>query len=156
MGVLRCYCSNLGPTYCNLVVQVFRYLSATLELGITFNTNSENDLVSYKDSDYARLVDGRKSTGGYIFMLSGGPLFYQSKLQSTVALSSTEAEYMATTEAGKEALWISRFLTSLRFWLPNQPVDLRADNKGVISLTKNTEFHQKTKNIEVRWHWIRE
>ena len=156
VGVLSRYCSNPGPTHCNLVVQVFRYLSATLGLGITFNSNSENDLVGYTDSDYAGLVDGRKSTGGYIFMLSGGPLSHQSKLQSTVALSSTEAEYMATTEAGKEALWISRFLTSVGFRLPNQPVDLRADNKGAISLTENPEFHRKTKHIEVRWQWIRE
>ncbi len=139
-----------------MVVQVFQYLSATLGLGITFNANSKNDLVGYTDSDYARLVDGQKSTGRYIFMLSGGPLSPQSKLRSSVALSSTEAEYMATTEAGKEALWISRFLTSFGFWLPNQPVDLRADNKGAISLTENPEFHRKTKHIEVRWHWIRE
>ncbi len=151
-----CYCSNPGPTHYNLVVQVFRYLSATLGLGITFNANSENDVVSYTDSDYAGLVDSRKSTCGYIFMLSGGPLSHQSKLQSTVTLSSTEAEYMAITEAGKEALWISQFQTSLGFWLPNQPVDLRVDNKGTISLTENLEFHRKTKHIEVRWFLITE
>ncbi len=89
-------------------------------------------------------------------MLSGGPLSHQSKLQSTTALLSTEAEYMATTEAGKKALWISQFLTFLEFWLLNQPFDLRADNKKAILLTENSEFHQKTKHIEVRWHWIRE
>ena len=156
VGVLSRYCSNPGPTHCNLVIQIFRYLSGTLDLGITFTADSENDLVGYTDSDYAGLLDGRKSTGGYIFMLSGGPLSHQSKLQSTVALSSTEAEYMATTEAGKEALWVSRFLACLGFRLPSQPVDLRADNKGAISLTENPEFHRKTKHIEVRWHWIRE
>ncbi len=156
VGVLSCYCSNPGPTHCNLVVQVFWYLSSTSGLGITFNANSENDLVGYTDSDYEGLVDGRKSTGGYIFMLSGGLLSHQSKLQSTVALSSTEAEYMATTEAGKKALWISQFLTCLGFRLSNQSVDLRSDNKGAISLTENPEFHRKTKHIEVRWHWIRE
>lgn len=53
------------------------------------------------------LKDGRKSTGGYTFLLSGGPVSHQSKQQATVALSSTEAEYMATTEAGKEALWVA-------------------------------------------------
>ncbi len=149
--VLSCYCSNPGPTNCNLVVQVFRYLSATLGLEITFKANSENDLVGYTDSDYAGLVDGQKSVGGYIFMLSGGFLSHQSKLQSTVAFSSTEAEYMATTEAGKGALWISRFLTSLGFRLRNQLIALRADNRGAISLTKNPEFYWKTKHIEVRW-----
>ena len=106
VGVLSRYCSNPGPTHCNLVIQIFRYLSGTLDLKITFTANSEDDLVGYTDSDYAGLIDGRKSIGGYIFMLSGGPLSHQSKLQSTVALSSTEAEYMTTVEARKEALWV--------------------------------------------------
>ena len=86
----------------------------------------------------------------------GGHLSHQSKLQSTIALSSTEAEYMATKEAGKEALWVVRFLACLGFRLPSQPVNLRADNKGAISLTENPEFYRKTKDIEVRWHRIRE
>ncbi len=139
-----------------MVIQIFRYLSRTLNLRIAFTADSEDELVSYTDSDYAGLIDGQKSTGGYIFILFGGPLSHQSKLQSTVALSSTEAEYMATTEAGKEALRVARFLACLRFCLSSQPVDLRADNKGTISLTKNPEFHRKTKHIEVRWYWIRE
>ena len=107
VGVLSRYCSNPGPTHCNLVIQIFRYLSETLNLGITFTSDSEDELVGYTDSDYARLIDGRKSTDGYIFMLSVGLLSHQLKLQSTVALSSTEAEYMLTTEAGKEALWVA-------------------------------------------------
>ncbi len=93
-----------------------------------------------------------------------GPYFYAVRrtfilpieLESTVALSSTEAEYMDTTEARKEALWVARFLACLEFRPPSQPVGLRADNKGAISLTKNPEFHRKTKHIEVRWHIIRE
>ena len=68
-------------------------------------------------------------------MLSGGPLPHQSKSQNTVALSSTEAKYMAACKAEKEALWVSRFLTALGFRLPTLPVDLRVDNKGAISLT---------------------
>ncbi len=156
IGILSRYCSNPGPTHCNLVIKIFRYLSRTLNLEITFTAASENELLSYTNSDFAGLIDGRKSKSGYIFMMSGGPLSHQSKLQNTVALSSTEAEYMATTEAEKEELWVAPFLACLGFRLPSQPVDLRADNKGAISLTENSEFHRKTKHIEVRWHWIRE
>ncbi len=119
VGVLIRYCSNPGPMHCNLVILIFRYLSRTLDLGITFTSDSEDELVGYTDSDYAGLIDGRKSTGGYIFMLSVGPLSNQLKLQSTVVLSSTEAEYIATTEAGKEALWVAQFLTCLGFCLPS-------------------------------------
>ena len=150
VGVLSCYCSNPGPIYHNLIIQIFRSLSGIFDLGIAFTADSENDLVSYTDSDHTGLTDGRKSTDGYIFMLFGRPLYHQSKLQSTVALSSTEAEYMATVEAGKEALWVARFLACLGFRLPSQPVKLCADNKGAIALTKNPEFHRKTKHIEVR------
>lgn len=150
--VLSCYYSNPGPTYCNLVIQIFKYLFGTFELGITFTDDSEDDLVDYTDSDYIGLIDYQKSIDSYIFILSGGLLSHQSKLQSTVALSSTKAEYRAITEAGKEALWVARFLVYLRFCLSSQPVNLRANNKGAISLTKNPKFHWKTKHIKVRWH----
>lgn len=106
VGVLSRYCANPGPIHCNLVIQIFRYLAGTLDLEITFRSDSTNELVGYTDSDWARLKDRQRSTGGYTFLLLGGPVSYQSKQQATVALSSTKAEYMATTKPGKEALWV--------------------------------------------------
>ncbi len=153
VGVLSQYCSNSGPTHCSLVVQVLRYLFGILEFGIIFQADSSDELVGYTDSDYAGLVDCRKSTGRYIFMLSG-PLSHQLKLQNTVALSSTEAEYMAACEAGKEALWISQFLSTLGFQLHTLPVDLCVDNKRAIFFTENPEFYRRTKQIEVWYQWI--
>ena len=100
-------------------------------------------------------MDSQKSTVEYIFMLCREPLSQMSKLQGTVALSSTKAEY-GNYKAGKEALLILRFLAHLRFRLLTQLVDLRADNKRAISLIKNPEFYRQTKYIQVRWHWIRE
>lgn len=70
-------------------------------------------------------------------------------------LSSIEAEYIATTEAGNEALLIARFLACLGYWLPDQPVGLTADNRRAILLTANPESHRRTKHIEVPHHWIR-
>ncbi len=156
MRVLSRYCTNPGSIHCNLVIQIFRYLAGTLELGITFKSNVTDELVGYTDSDWAGLKDGRRSTGGYAFLFSVGPVSYQSKQQATVALSSTEVDYMATTEAGKEALWIGQFLAALGYRLPGQPVSLKADNRGAILLTANPEFHRRTKHIEVRHHGIRE
>ncbi len=156
MGILSQYYSSPGPTHCNLIIQIFRYLSGTLDLGIIFTADSEDELVGYTDSDYAGLIDSQKFTGSYILILSGGLLSNQLKLQSTVALSSGEAEYIATSKARKGEFWVAQFLACLEFRLPSQPVNLRADKKGSISLTENPEFHQKTKQIEVLWHWIRE
>ena len=141
VGVFSRYCANPGPIHCNLVVQIFWYLAGTLELGITFRSDIADELIGYTDSDWAGLKDGRRSTGGYAFLLSGGPVSHQSKQQATVGLSSTEAEYIATTEAGKEALWIAWFLAALGYRLPGYPVSLRADNRGAILLTANPEFH---------------
>ena len=156
VGVLSRYCSNPGPTHIQLVKQIFRYLAGTLTIGLTFSAASLDELIGYTDSDWAGTVDGRKSTGGYVWMLSGCPISHQSKQQPTVALSSCEAEYMAITEAGKEALWCSRFLEALGHRRPDQLADLRADNKVAIDLTANPEFHKRTKHIDVRHHWIRE
>ena len=107
MRVLSRYCTIPGSTNCNLLIQIFQYLAGTLELGITFKSDSTDELVGYTDSDWVGLKDGQRSTSGYIFLLSVGPVSQQSKHQATVGLSSTEAEYMATTDAGKEALWIA-------------------------------------------------
>ena len=78
-----------------------------------------------------------------------------SQPQPVVALSSCEAEYMAITEAGKEAIWCTRFLKALGHETEG-PADLRADNKSAIALSDNPEFHRRVKHIELRYHWIRE
>ena len=74
-------------------------------------------------------------------MLSGGLLSHQSKLQSTIALLLYEVEYIATTKVGKKALWVAQFLACLGFCLLSQPVDLYADNKEAILLTKYPKFY---------------
>ena len=98
-----------------LVVQIFRYLSGTLDLGIIFMANSNDKLIGYSDSDYAGFVDSQKSTGEYIFILSGGFLSHQSKLQNIVSLLSTKSKYIAAYKAGKEVLLVSQFLAAFGF-----------------------------------------
>ncbi len=67
VGVLSQYCANSGSKCCNLLIKIFQYLPGTLELGITFKSDSMDELVGYTDSDWARLEDGQRWTGGYIF-----------------------------------------------------------------------------------------
>ena len=110
MGVLSRYCSNLGFIHIELVKQIFCYILEIIEIDLTFRANSPDKLIGYCDSDWAGLVDERKSTDGYIWMLSGCPIFYQSKRQLIVALSFCEAEYMTITEVRKEALWCAQLL----------------------------------------------
>ena len=102
------------------------------------------------------MKDGRKETGGYALIFSVGPISYQSKQQAAIAISSTEVEFIARTEARKKALWISQFLATLGYILSGQPVSLKADNRAPILLTLNPEFHWRIEHIEVQDHWIRE
>lgn len=112
-----------------------------MKLGITFKSDITDKLVGYTDSNCARLKDGQRSIKGYTFFFSGEPVSYQSKQQFTVPLSSIKAKYMATSKAGKKALWIVRFLAALGYRLLGQLISLRANNRGAIVLTANLEFY---------------
>ena len=115
VGVLSRYCSNPDPLHCKYLQHIMRYISSTLNTGLVFRKDTEDDIVGYSDSDYAGTKDGRKSTGAYTFLLAGAPISHCSKLQPTVALSTCEAEYMALTEEAKEAIWCARFLAELGY-----------------------------------------
>ena len=104
-------------------------------------------VLGYIDSDYAGHADNCKSTTGYVFTFTGGAISWISRLQRCTALSTTEAEYIAATEACKEAIWLSRLVGDLGF-LGDIP-SLHCDSQSAIMLAKNPVFHQKTKHIDV-------
>ena len=91
---------------------IFRYLRGSSKLCLTFG-DSKPVLEGYVDANWAGDLDGRKSTSGYLFTFAGGAISWQSRLQKCVALSTTEAKYIAANEAGKEMLWLKRFLQEL-------------------------------------------
>jgi hypothetical protein len=88
-------------------------------------------------------------------MLCGTIVSWSSKRQATVALSSCEAEYIAETEAAKEAIWLKRLLNNFHFKTP-EAVKIKGDNKGALALAKNPEFHSRTKHIDIRYHVVRQ
>ena len=108
----------------------------------------------YTDSDMAGDLDGRKSTSGFLFTFAWGAVSWQSKLQKCVALSTTEAEYIAAAEAGKEMLWIKRFLQELG--IIQKEYKVHCDSQSALDLSKNSMYHSRTKHIDIRYHWIRE
>lgn len=95
-----------GKGHWQAVKWILRYIQATVDIGLEFERDHKHGqhVVGYVDSDYAGDLDKRRSTTGYVFTLAGGPVSWRSTLQSTVALSTTEAEYMAATKAVKEAI----------------------------------------------------
>ena len=106
------------------------------------------------DLDYAGNIDDRRSTTSYVFTLSGGPIYWRSTLQSLVAMSTTEVEYMAVAEATKEALWLKGLVKELG--LNQGGVQLHCDSQSAIYLAKHQVYHARTKHIDVRFHKIRE
>ncbi|GJU92725.1 retrovirus-related pol polyprotein from transposon TNT 1-94 [Tanacetum coccineum] len=108
----------------------------------------------YVDSDYAGDLDGSKSTTGYVFTLSGGIVSWVSKLQSVVAMSTTEAEYVAAAQASKEAVWLKMLLEELGH--EQEKITLFCDNQSALYLARNPTFHSKTKHIRVQYHFVRE
>jgi hypothetical protein len=111
--------------------------------------------VGYSDADLAGDLDDRKSTTGSLFLINGCPVSWQSVKQKTVALSSCEAEYMAATATACQAAWLRRLLGEL-LNKEEEVVKLFIDNQSTIQLIKNPVFHDRSKHIDTRHHFIRE
>ena len=146
--------------------KTLRYLRRTSNVGLVYSPTSSNgksnELISFCDSDWAGDFDSRRSTTGYVFMISKGAISWKSRRQQTVALSSTEAEYMAVTDASKEGIWLRSLYSEIKLWNPSQqpqqpqPQLILVDNNGAIELAKNPKHHDRTKHIDIRHHFIRE
>ena len=98
-------------------------------------------------------IDNRRSTTGYVFTVGGTDVSWVSKIQSVVALSTREAEYVAATEASKEIIWLQRFMGELG--KKHDMGTLYSDSQSAIHLAKNLAFHSKTKHIQLKYHFIR-
>jgi len=138
------------------VKNVFRYLNATINLGILNDgTNESIYPEACSDSDYAGVLDTRRSTTGYVFKLVSGAITWGSLRQITVSLSTTEAEYIATCEAVKEALWLKQLLRDSGCQC-DKAIVIKVDNQSAIKLIRNPEFHKRSKHIDIRYHFVRE
>jgi hypothetical protein len=152
--------------------RILRYLRGTWDYGLYYNKprgsvlvmSNDPDLltdvpigqrpIGYSDASFAE-EDDRKSRSGYVYMIGGAAVTWFCKKQGPVAISSTEAEYYALSEAVKEALWIRMLLTEAGFEL-NGPTTIMEDNKSTISIALNPVNHQRTKHIDTRVHQIRD
>jgi hypothetical protein len=135
--------------------RVLRYLSGTTQKGVNFKRGAQLRLWCYSDSDWAGCQVTRRSTSGYVAYFAGGPVSWKSKLQVVTALSSCEAEYVALTEAVKEMLWLVMHFRALGVEL-EVPIFIFGDNTAAIALAKNPVFHQRTKHIDIKHHFLRE
>ncbi|KAJ9523830.1 hypothetical protein QJQ45_020031, partial [Haematococcus lacustris] len=133
---------------------VLRYLRGTAGQGLVFRGSCSGELVGYCDSDYANCKQSRRSTTGYVFILSGATVSVRNKLQTTVATSTTEAEYQAAADATREALFLRKLLHEL--CAVAGPIPILCDNQGAVALVKNPVQSQRSKHIAVMHHMARE
>ena len=158
VAVASRYMSNPEPKHWEVVKHILRYLKGTLDGQLTFGLAISAKVEGYTDSDYARNPNNRKSTSGYIFTNGGGAISWRSKPQECTALSTTETEYIAASEAAKEVIWLHQlpadFSATSRIDRPT-PTICR-DSQSAIHLINDPFYHAKKKHIEVWYHHILE
>lgn len=134
--------------------RVLKYLKGTINYGIKYCANGSSEIKGFVDADWANNLLDRRSYTGFCFVLANGIISWQCKKQKTVALSSCEAEYMAISESCKEAI----YLRALQFEITNKMYSLCLynDNQSAQKLSINPVFHNKSKHIDVKYHFTRE
>jgi hypothetical protein len=137
------------------VKRILRYNSGTLHFGCFYQKGREAKLVGYSDSGLAGDIDTRKSTSGILFFLGNNVITWQSQKQKVVALSSCEAEYIVATTAACQGVWLARLLAEFKGRRPTT-ISLRIDSQSAIQLSKNPIFHDRSKHIDIRYHFIRD
>ena len=151
------YMSNHGSDHWSALKWLMRYMKGASDIGILFDGGKEvsgDALVGWPDSDFAGNVDTRRSQSGYVFTLYGAAVSWKSSQQAVVALSTTEAEFMALTAAVKESYWLRGILGD--FGVAQESVAIGCDNNSALFLAKHQVYHERSKYIDVRLHFIRE
>jgi hypothetical protein len=138
------------------IKHVLRYLVGTANSSLKFFRKQEPVMV-YSDADWAKDPTDRRSISGFVILLAGGPIVWQSKKQRVVASSTVEAEYIALYEAVKEVVWLRQFLLELnQEKFVTLPINTPVDDRGAMCVAKNKISSKQTKHIDIRFHGIRE
>jgi hypothetical protein len=152
-----------APTHMHMTAakRILRYLSTAVHYCIKYeNNNNNNDsnnelvLTGYCDADWGGSED-RKSTTGWCTFINNNIVAWNTKKQHTVALSTAEAEYMAITEVVQEVQWTKQLLNEMEY-VVSTPINIYIDNMSAISIGENDVQHDRTKHIDIKYHYIRE
>lgn len=152
--VVSRYCQNPGPAHWKASKRILAYLLGTINSGLCFSgSDSTNFLTGYNDSDFAGCPDTRRSTTGVLYLLNQAPVTWKCRLQKPVAQSTAESEYYAAGNASSDNVWLRDILRHLSFG-QSGPTPLHCDNQSAIRMVYNPEFPDRTKHIEVKYHFI--
>ncbi|SGY86542.1 BQ5605_C009g05826 [Microbotryum silenes-dioicae] len=155
VGYLARFSHSPSAAAWGAVKHAFRYLAGTLSHGLRYARGNPAPLLGYSDCNWGACVLSSKSTMGYTFVYAGAAVSWSSRLQSRVADSTCDAEYLALSQAGKEAIFLRQLFGELGL-SSSKPVLIYGDNQGANALTKNPVFHARTRHIRLREHFVRD
>jgi hypothetical protein len=143
---------NPNQEHLDRALYICRYLLGTSQYALVYDGKSNGGLIGFADSDWASDPITRKSTTGYLVKLANGVVCWNSQVQKSIALSSTEAEYMSLTDTSRQLVWIRSLFEELGINL--SPIPLCGDNQGSIFLASNPAQEKWIKHIDLRYHYI--
>jgi hypothetical protein len=140
----------------NELKRVIKYLKGTRNHKLKLNSKEGKEYLEvYSDANWAEDRVDRKSNSGYVCIANGGTVSWCSKKQNVVALSSTEAEYIALTETCKELTWLKEVAKGLAMELPETTI-VKTDSQSCMAIVSNQKFSNRTKHIDARYHYIKD
>jgi hypothetical protein len=148
------FAANPSEDHLNRALYICRYLVGTRSYRLTYDGGAGQGLSATTDSDWAADVNDRRSQTGFFLRLAGGPISWTSRAQKTIALSSTEAEYMALSDCSRQVVWVHTLLGELGYSL--KPIPICGDNQGSIFIASNPVTEKRSKHIDIRYHYVRE
>ena len=148
------YAANPSQDHLDKALYICHYLVGTQKYQLTYDGETGQGLMACADSDWASDPTQRRSQTGFYLKLANGLISWTSRAQKTVALSSTEAEYMAISDCSRQVVWIHTLLRELGYQLA--PVPICGDNQGAIFIASNPVTEKRSKHIDIRFHYIRE
>ncbi|KAL6322949.1 hypothetical protein AAG906_022787 [Vitis piasezkii] len=153
-------CTRLDLAYAvsiaNRYMWIMRYISVSLDMGLVYGSvhESKEAISGYVDADFSGCIDSKRSLRGYIFTIYGEVVNWKACLQKMVALSTTQVEYILVAEGFKEALRLKGLTNEMG--IDNSNFTIYCDSQSAIHLMKNPTLHERSKHIDVKYHFIRE
>jgi hypothetical protein len=156
VGVLCRFMARPGPEHWKAVKHLFRYLRGTIDYRLTYapDASAPKPFYAYSDADHGGNCNNGRSMSAYVVKIGSGAVSWMLRLQPIVALSTTEAEFIAAASAGQEVVWMRQLLGELGFSIAG-PSLLLLDNQSAIQVGKNLEHHGHMKHLDLRFFWLR-
>jgi len=156
LSMVSRYQANPGEGHWTAVKNILKYLRRTKDMFLIYGGKDELRVTGYTDASFQTDRDDSRSQSGWVFLLNGGAITWKSSKQETVADSTCESEYIAASEAAKEAQWLKNFIGDFGV-VPSiqESIEIFCDNEGAVSLTKEPKDHGKSRHIKRKYHLVR-